>query len=82
VLLLVEQLLLLRSEQVALRATCHESSIRGEQLVVLSLKFLPIINPHNPRVMHAVNPVQQLVRLNLVDKALGLMEGVMAEKVG
>jgi hypothetical protein len=29
-----------------------------------------------------VNPVQQLVRINLVDKALGVMEGVVAEKVG
>jgi hypothetical protein len=32
--------------------------------------------------MHALHSIQQLVRLNLVDKALGLMEGVVAEKVG
>jgi hypothetical protein len=32
--------------------------------------------------MDGMNPPQQLVRVNLVDKALGVMKGVMAEKVG
>jgi hypothetical protein len=65
-----------------LRSRRYQLAIRTEQFVVLGLKLPAIVNRRNTCIVNAVDPLKQLVRVNLVDKALGVMEGVVAEKVG
>jgi len=45
----------------------------------LRLELLRVVNLRNAKIVNAIDPIEQLIRVNLVDKALGLMKGVVAE---
>lgn len=86
-LLPVEQRLLLRCRHRAGWPSRHHLPIAPYHLVEQRLERRPlggllITGLREPYVTNQINPRKQLIRVNLVDKALGLMEGVVAEKVG
>ena len=86
-LLLVEQCLLLGRRHRARWPSRHHLPITPYHLIEQRLERRPlgglfVTGLRQPHVTNQINPRQQLIRVNLVDKALGLMEGVVAEKVG
>ena len=86
-LLLVEQRLLLGRRHRARWPSSDQLPVRAHHLIEQRLERRPlsgllVTGLREPHVTNQINPRQQLIRVNLVDKALGLMEGVVAEKVG
>lgn len=80
-LLLVQQCLLLWAGHGARWASGNQLTICSQELVVTLSKVLLLLYLSKPNVTNQINPLKQLVRVNLVDKALGVMEGVIIEKV-